>query len=272
MTEYFPQGFLYGLPIDVFDIALLWQPFEVMARRESRRDGVAQLPSWSWVGWQGRLHWDCWKEEYQSKDNPEEPNSSAAAPGAKHITLITPIADFVFFCDGKANGVKTPYHGLHKDTFLTPFPGRPSPVLSVQAPLARVRLWKSGLVLGAGFYLREREGFYHWITLPESTSPYPPCGVMFMQSDLHTQIPNVTECELIVLSRATSSLATESSWQMILEHYPSPKHLDDKGRYEYYNIMWITWKDGIAYRKAIGKIATPAWDSLSPQLRFFDLG
>jgi len=271
MTEYFPGGFLYGLPINAFDIALLWQPFEVMTRRQSRRDGVPQLPSWSWVGWQGRIHWDCWKEEYQSKNDPEEPNSSFTALRAKHTTLITPIAEFLYVCDGEVNGVKTAYHVLQTDT-STLLSRQPSPVLSVRAPLARVKLWKGGLVLGAGFYLRERGGFYHWITLPDSTSPSPQCGVLFMQLDLHTQIPDVTECELIVLSRATSSLAKESSWLIIRNHYPPPDHLQKKERYEYYNVMWITRKDGVAYRKAIGKIATAAWDSLSPQWHFLSLG
>lgn len=30
--------------------------------------------------------------------------------------------------------------------------------------------------------------------------------------------------------------------------------------YEFYNVMWISWKDGIAYRNAIGRVPKEVWD------------
>jgi hypothetical protein len=32
--------------------------------------------------------------------------------------------------------------------------------------------------------------------------------------------------------------------------------------YEYYNVMWIEWENGIAYRKAVGRVYKEAWESL----------
>ncbi|KAI0871699.1 heterokaryon incompatibility protein-domain-containing protein [Hypoxylon argillaceum] len=59
----FEGGFLCGLPIMFFDLALCWKP---RAQYPLRRRGSpaqqsdstsSELPSWSWVGWQGGL--DC---------------------------------------------------------------------------------------------------------------------------------------------------------------------------------------------------------------------
>jgi hypothetical protein len=30
--------------------------------------------------------------------------------------------------------------------------------------------------------------------------------------------------------------------------------------YLFHNVLWIEWKDGIAYRKALGRVMTAAWE------------
>ncbi|KAI0390897.1 HET-domain-containing protein [Xylariaceae sp. FL0594] len=271
MAEFFPSGFLYGLPIDVFDVALLWQPFEVMARREPRHKDAPQLPSWSWVGWQGRLLLHGWKEQYQNMASVAERISLFGAAGDEHTTLITPVAEFFYVRDGDIQAIKMASDTPRNDA-VTPLSRQPSPVLRVQSSVAKVKLWRHGPVLGAGFYLRDDAGYYHWITPPEATEPSPQCGVLFMQSDLHAEIPDVSECELMALSRGTSPLEGDYTWPFVLKHYPLPERLRERGRFEYYDVMWITRKNGVAFRKAIGKISTTAWDSLSPQQQFFELG
>jgi hypothetical protein len=32
--------------------------------------------------------------------------------------------------------------------------------------------------------------------------------------------------------------------------------------YEWYNVLWIEWKDGIAYRKGLGRVSKEAWESM----------
>lgn len=34
-----------------------------------------------------------------------------------------------------------------------------------------------------------------------------------------------------------------------------------EGRYEFYNVLFIEWKDGIAYRKALGRVSKIAWEA-----------
>ena len=61
MSRTFRGGFLYGLPVMFFDLALTWQPRGRMRRRQSSgssqlaRTNPCALPSWSWIGWKGSV-------------------------------------------------------------------------------------------------------------------------------------------------------------------------------------------------------------------------
>lgn len=65
-TKAFDGGFLCGLPEMFFDAVLLWQPGGDLTRREpvcaDKRYSFANegLPSWSWIGWQGKLGFEGW--------------------------------------------------------------------------------------------------------------------------------------------------------------------------------------------------------------------
>ncbi|KAF4949921.1 hypothetical protein FSARC_13342 [Fusarium sarcochroum] len=53
LTQAFPEGFIYGLPRASLDNALLWQPLRGCYRRvEPGTETGSSLPSWSWCGWQ----------------------------------------------------------------------------------------------------------------------------------------------------------------------------------------------------------------------------
>jgi hypothetical protein len=59
LSRSFEGGFLYALPEMFFDIALAWDSGSNMRRRGSSHYGNSeeriQLPSWSWIGWQGQV-------------------------------------------------------------------------------------------------------------------------------------------------------------------------------------------------------------------------
>ena len=42
--------------------------------------------------------------------------------------------------------------------------------------------------------------------------------------------------------------------------------------FEFYNVLWIEWKDGIAYRKALGRVIKPAWERLDLDMIDVTLG
>ncbi|KAL8757033.1 MAG: hypothetical protein Q9199_002510 [Rusavskia elegans] len=56
----YPGGLTYGMPENFFDIALNWKPGGPLTRRQGStksQSGVRsyELPSWSWLGWAGRI-------------------------------------------------------------------------------------------------------------------------------------------------------------------------------------------------------------------------
>jgi hypothetical protein len=48
-----------------------------------------------------------------------------------------------------------------------------------------------------------------------------------------------------------------------MEEYCISERPKDSERYEYYNVLWIEWDDGVAYRKAVGRVEKRVWESLS---------
>ncbi|KAK0738893.1 heterokaryon incompatibility protein-domain-containing protein [Schizothecium vesticola] len=71
---FFPGGFLWGMPYMFFDITLLWQPKEPVQRRED--GGHGHIPSWSWMGWQGKIDPESWIGgcEYIRKNGGQDPS------------------------------------------------------------------------------------------------------------------------------------------------------------------------------------------------------
>lgn len=63
LSQACPGGLLYGIPEFFFEAALMWMPSGVTKRRLSsqRSQLKSQLPSWSFLGWQGRATFipDC---------------------------------------------------------------------------------------------------------------------------------------------------------------------------------------------------------------------
>lgn len=63
LTVSFQGGFLYGLPELFFDVALLWVTLGKIERRipTQQNNSKSNLPSWSWMGWRGRIVWRSWQ-------------------------------------------------------------------------------------------------------------------------------------------------------------------------------------------------------------------
>lgn len=76
----FPAGFHGGLPEFYFTIGLLWQPDRGLRPRFPSTDCA---PSWSWLGWSGKLDLTMWKH-----------NTDAQLPHTDFETTITPVVQF----------------------------------------------------------------------------------------------------------------------------------------------------------------------------------
>ena len=65
--------------------------------------------------------------------------------------------------------------------------------------------------------------------------------------------------EFIALSRGIADASRDQEPgldEWLLEDRPTSKRL-----YEFYNVMWIEWENGIAYRRAVGRILRDVWES-----------
>jgi hypothetical protein len=66
LGDQYPGGFLFGLPVAFFSLALAWEPSETGSSRRFPSkvlDANAQsrLPSWSWIGWKGQNSFSMWE-------------------------------------------------------------------------------------------------------------------------------------------------------------------------------------------------------------------
>jgi hypothetical protein len=249
MMDQFPHGFLWGLPIAMFDIALLWQPAEDMARRLSKRPDAPQLPSWSWVGWQGHVNELYWSEEYETGTSPTGSDTSTPTANSRLITKITPVCKFDYIQDGTTISVK-PEYPLPIGDHITPLIKQPSPVLFVHGPVAKCKMR-----MHSSYPDRRRHpgntGLYRWLSVLNLTDDAPvPCGIMFMSASLYSTM-HECECELLALLSGVSPVDPVRA--RVLDDYPCPPHLQERKLYGSYKVLWITRKDGVAYRRALGK-------------------
>jgi hypothetical protein len=66
--------------------------------------------------------------------------------------------------------------------------------------------------------------------------------------------------ELIAISAGSSDLTDESATEFITERYGLRKYRPDLRIWEFYNVLWIDWQDGIAYRLGIGRVDKATWE------------
>ncbi|PQE15015.1 heterokaryon incompatibility protein [Rutstroemia sp. NJR-2017a BVV2] len=87
----------------------------------------------------------------------------------------------------------------------------------------------------------------------------------FDEPDVNNSI-DTKMVELVAISRGCTvrRLRKPEKWQYVcpeLDHDEAP-NFDDEKPYEFYNCLWIGWKDGIAYRKALGRVEKSVWEAL----------
>ncbi|KAI0184929.1 heterokaryon incompatibility protein-domain-containing protein [Xylaria flabelliformis] len=276
LTDYFPDGFLWGLPIALFDIALLWQPGEDMAQRCSKRDDALQLPSWSWVGWQGLINDRYFDEEYAVETSLAAPHTPTPTADSVSVPKITPICKFASTDNGTTgNAVTVSTGGDNRIASIR----QPSPILLVYGPIAKCKL-AGGRTSAVGFgghmavkWISEpssTDGSERYSTSTDGSERY---GIMPMPPNLFSVTGDV-ECELLALSSAISAISLEEELILIgsFHDHPRVEQFRRKGLQEYHNVLWITRKDGIAYRQGLGKISTIAWEHLSPEWEQIQLG
>ena len=69
-----------------------------------------------------------------------------------------------------------------------------------------------------------------------------------------------TSSELIAISRGLANDLEVLLPKLTLREWAFIGYIKTEDPYEFYNVPWVEWVNGIAYRKAIGRVWKPVWD------------
>jgi hypothetical protein len=118
----FPGGFISGIPQMFFDSMLIWQPFYTHKRRiDEQLTGKvsSQLPSWSWVGWQGDTDSKSLRSSYDfmrmQEDEFFENDEKEWEPSSWH-TISTVEWSYMLHLDAEATSITVCGHTF-RDSF-----------------------------------------------------------------------------------------------------------------------------------------------------------
>ncbi|PMD40949.1 HET-domain-containing protein [Hyaloscypha variabilis F] len=125
----------------------------------------------------------------------------------------------------------------------------------------RASLWLTGRFKACGGTISIRDRQRNWV------------GALRLQTPLPMETSNrysgeMIACELVAIS---AGYAIEGRPAHAIDEWFMPERPEaSKGeKYEFYNVLWVEWKDGIAYRKALGRVMKSAWEA--QDLEWIDL-
>ncbi|PVH84252.1 hypothetical protein DL98DRAFT_528668 [Cadophora sp. DSE1049] len=78
-----------------------------------------------------------------------------------------------------------------------------------------------------------------------------------LSKDEAAQIPSA--CQLVAISTGYA-IEGEGACDMDEWDYTERPRASKGSKYEFYNMLWVEWKDGIAYRKGCGRVMKKAWE------------
>jgi hypothetical protein len=76
-------------------------------------------------------------------------------------------------------------------------------------------------------------------------------------------------CELVAISRGYFYEKWDFAARLQIDELNHKERPRESEKYEYYNVLWVEWRDGVAYRKACGRVMKSAWEC--QELEWVDL-
>ncbi|CAN9159651.1 unnamed protein product [Alternaria alternata] len=289
LAKSFPGGILYGLPVIFFDIALLWSHRGFASKRpwDATSDESNRPPSWSWMSWRGHLDTLSQSSVFEGIAGEDKDSSIVITPlvqwyftgvGGAQIAIANEYHKYKHFA---RDGESTPPPGWSrakssfrssdsqsKNVYITPAAPRfefrfPIPLVDSSCSEITIPMPISNRITcqaeHAYFYLR------HITPIPRLhilDSMRESSGIMRLPGDWHEPyVETETRVELIAIS--TQSVAKNELYN---DSYFPLEHCKPNGIWDLYNVLWIEWTDGVAYRKAIGQVTQAAWEAADREL------
>ena len=298
------QGdFISGLPEMFFDCALLWQPHRQLKRRVASKNAPAAcLPSWSWIGWQGNLNSESWRSGYNyMRKNPDEfyeQNESVwqktswqtysvvkwyQVLGVRNRRAVK-VTGHAYqdsetrlgwtrhdLGNGTPESVYFTRYGTGQQEFWFPIPLprlSDQPSRSLRCNLITCRTKR--LVLSAGEkFSNPAASECLSVDLLDDNKTW--VGVLRLNVNKDgIDLEDAPTHELIELSRGR--VKDQVTEEVSFDEWFRPGCPRTKGVYEFINVMSIRRKNGIAFRKAVGRVTQEAWTRLPTEVVNIILG
>jgi hypothetical protein len=302
-SRVYQGGFISGLPQIFLESALFWQPFDPMEKRDPASiAGMTEdfLPTWSWLGWYGEIDTVEWARHWDSL-NPLYRNGFS-------MPRTVSIHDW-YYGDDRNNLKKVNSYSMRYEDALhyhdLPLPvnwerlgpdteqtdaASPARFLSCRTRRTFIRhesfymYYYRGSCVSVALCTRDDKAkkVFGIITLNSSilteefiTLSLAEHGLLADRHGFSTRKTKIENgfrgLELVELSHAVATVEGFYNEKRLREPIRKladhPRNTD--GLFELVNVMWIEWADGIAYRKAVGQIMRPTWESFD--LEWIDL-
>ncbi|KAF2229432.1 hypothetical protein EV356DRAFT_571113 [Viridothelium virens] len=270
----FPGGFHFGLPVIFFHWCLLWQPHQPLRKRITGSNNAnTAWPSWSWVLWHGELDFNLWNSTYNiiSKSWSIDMRLSLQPTYQDHKGISGDLPP-TLEKDWKRTPAGTFKHRSDIETeFLYPLP-IPSEVPHLTTNQSQIlRFNAQSIRFSLSKILSPRRHSCLTFLLGDHESNL--VGIVRLNhshddSEARQQFERRTE-EFIAISQGSvlvSALHLEKlPYKSTTYHSPFEELCElncaqDK-TYEFYNVLMVEWRNGIAHRKALGRVLKKAWDA-----------
>jgi len=288
----FDGGFIWGIPEMFFDAALLWRVDVPERRISSTQISRISIPTWSWMALEGPFIDNSWRggSNYISDLRASHPDHFGTIPILQWFSIERdsgrrrPILSTwrkYFNCrkgDALPQGWEAhmpetssgnPSHFTSESVpdvvFWYPIPIREQPTtdnIGAPANLIACRTQRAYLVRA----VREREKGRYWRSLSHVLLTNQNKWAGALHEDVLDQSSARGTCELIAISAGHESDYHVTRYGA---RWVTDKVLHSRIVFEYFNVLWIEWKDGIAYRKGIGKVLKDKWEAL--ELEWIDV-
>jgi len=276
------RGMLYGMPELLFEGVLLWQPRRPLRRRKQQ---ASVPPSWSFLGWAGALDMGWWGELFS--------NRGRSGDDAKYYRSHMHLKSCVNFCKVNAQtGERVEVQSWYATERACPSSrssdgdGHYVYIRNLTEPLPT----DSGSWLPTLEFRTQRCRIQVGDVIPDPRNDASACvdvslveedgsvvGAIRLNAICAADGPGPgTELDLIAISRCSTSETrfTQVLPELRLFHARCPELCVFLGKcqadeqevpYDFYNVMWVEWDAGVAYRKAVGRVMASYWDACRPE-------
>ncbi|XXG97849.1 hypothetical protein Hte_004163 [Hypoxylon texense] len=278
----FPGGFIWGLSVAYFEIALLWQSrYQFPSKRRNRKwPDSLQLPSWSWVGWDGTIIGSNWDSHNLNIRIARGEDATSAAPvddGKTFQRLVIPscewhcitftlydtlpiVSNFRLACEpefGRARGkIQDQQNAIQP--LLKTWAKFVNCMLAVDYDGGIAAIYHANADLGSATN-SEHDPVIGYVLLPKGN----------FKPSKHRR------CELMLLSKSLTRKPAGVRWSALYDPYDyysewciglfggdDEEEKNDSAEIQWYDVLWIVRRDGIVYRRGLGAISVEAFDSL----------